>query len=277
MKRRIGSRYGVAKTGFGLRKGRVIPLIGALTIFGIGGFFATDTVAADATTPVTYSGCVLILTGALVEVTAGTPPPCFPLGVPISWNSGGPAGPAGAAGATGTTGATGANGAAGPAGPVGPAGPTGATGPAGPTGATGATGAPGPANGPAYDYNEGGGDGTEIGSSYTTVATLTLPAGNYYLSYDGSIFDAGGPTSNVQCSIFSDPNFATIDGGVVTVAPGDYETMALQGVYSSVGSLTPTTFAVECRSATPDITVGFGNFPQFDAIQVSSLTLTGGP
>lgn len=96
-----------------LSKGRIVPLIGAVTMFGIGGFFATNALIAGASpTPVTYSGCVSLLTGTPFDITTGTPPKCD-LSTPISWSSTGTPGPAGPTGPAGPKGATGATGEAG--------------------------------------------------------------------------------------------------------------------------------------------------------------------
>jgi len=91
---------------------------------------------------------------------AGTPGPA------------GPAGPTGPAGKDGTPGAPGANGT------------PGMPGPAGPTGATGATGAAGPAGGPSYATTA-----TVPCCGDTTiadVATVTLPAGTYFVQVTNS-------------------------------------------------------------------------------------------
>lgn len=89
---------------------------------GIGG------TRTEASTPVTYSGCISRFGGLLYGVTSSGTAHCYARGArSITWNERGPAGPQGPAGATG------------PAGPQGPAGPAGPEGPPGVSGAASAT------------------------------------------------------------------------------------------------------------------------------------------
>jgi hypothetical protein len=120
----------------------------------------------------------------------------------LSWNQSGP---------------TGARG------PTGSRGPTGARGPTGPKGSTGATGPTGPSN--AW-YAEG--SGASNGETAVTVASLTLPDGNY--AVDGNGWAQGqGDTGlgNVRCSLrgfidFTEDGVASV-GNVNSGAPGGQE------------------------------------------------------
>jgi hypothetical protein len=68
----------------------------------------------------------------------------------------------------------------GPAGPQGPTGATGATGPAGPTGPTGPQG-PAGANGVGHAWVGSNDSLVILDNSYPTVASVTVPAGNYLI------------------------------------------------------------------------------------------------
>jgi len=93
----------------------------------------------------------------------------------------GPVGPRGLTGAKGATGATGATGAPGASGAPGPAGASGATGPQGATGATGATGAAGPSD----LYIDSAVSVNLTAGTASDVATLSVPAGSYMLTFTG--------------------------------------------------------------------------------------------
>jgi hypothetical protein len=116
----------------------------------------------------------------------------------------------------------------------------------------------------------GGGIPIETGSptNETTVASVTLPAGSYYLSFDGTV-TAGATSTSVSCEIWS-PQAGTIDGSELSVAAGQDSTMAIQGLSTSAAG----TFTVRCEAGASEVQVGFGNFPTFDAIAVSSQSVT---
>lgn len=127
---------------------------------------------------------------------------------------------------------TGAQGPTGPRGPRGPAGTDGAA------GATGATGAAGPSD--LYvDYKNGG---TDIANgSYSDLAAVTVPAGNYLISFTGfgSGADAG---SNLVCQVaasaappgYVQPVLTTwIADGSGGVGPGSNPGISMDGVIES--------------------------------------------
>ncbi len=122
----------------------------------------------------TITACVHRTTGNVRIVDAATA--CHATETLVSWNQQGAPGPAGAAGATGATGATG---------PAGPAGATGATGPQGPDGPQGPTGPIGPAGGTGHAYVSPNVLVVPVNDTFpasTTIATMHLPAGSYWLN-----------------------------------------------------------------------------------------------
>jgi hypothetical protein len=129
----------------------------------------------------------------------------------------GPAGPKGADGAQGAKGDTGQAGAAGPAGPAGPKGDTGAMGPAGPSGAVDAW---------ASTFNDFE-NPVSIGSSETTVRSLTLPAGSYTLSASLTLAQGMGLAADsapVEC------DWASSNPAEFVVRSGDASTFTQNGV-----------------------------------------------
>ena len=115
----------------------------------------------------------------------------------------GPTGPAGPTGPTGPTGPQGLAGSIGPVGPTGPAGPAGPTGPTGPAGISGAY------------TNFGAGDLQRIaGGTTQTVASVTLPAGNYTISATA----VGNPIDDarfMQCRLVS---FGSLEANVALLS-----------------------------------------------------------
>ena len=178
-------------------------------------------------------------------------------------------------------------GAVGPRGPSGPAGPTGAQGPQGPAGLqgpkgdTGATGLPGPQGSPgpagtSQAWATAGSGITRVGTEWTTVASLALPAGKYMIAatlrvatYDTPattlatcrLVRAGQPSVDVysQASLGADPRTST-------------GSLAMQHFYDS--SL-PSTVQFDCAAyrfpALGTISVSI-DYPRLTAIKVDQLT-----
>ncbi len=182
----------------------------------------------------------------------------------------GAAGPAGTSGPAGATGATGA---------AGPQGPTGASGPQGPAGAMGAAGATGP-QGPAGPVNiyhtapNSNGTPIEITTAdvFFTAATLTLPAGNYWISSKITAANDGATDIEVVCQLA---------GGPIT---GSYSQVDLLPDNSTVGiflatlpletavTLTSTTaITLQCEAAPSPVTL-FLYYPQMTAFPVTNIT-----
>jgi len=123
---------------------------------------------------------------------------------PTAWSlvasagSAGPQGPAGAAGATGPQGVTGATGAAGATGPTGPQGAAGPQGPQGVAGPAGGTGPAGPA-GVTNIYTVSQAAGVNIDINGEAVASLSLPAGQYWVMATVNISSHNTVLTGAQC------------------------------------------------------------------------------
>jgi hypothetical protein len=183
------------------------------------------------------------------------------------------------AGATGPTGAAGAQGAQGPQGNTGA---TGAQGPIGLTGATGPQGPQGPAGigftgpqGPAgvtnvymlqaYAYKQ-------LTTSFATVASLSVPAGNYsVLAHVNISFEP--PDGQAICYL-TDSHDAEITLGLLAISSGGGENAGIANM-TLVGPLSASaadTVSLACES-TPTATTGTYVFSQLVATQVTNLNL----
>ena len=162
-----------------------------------------------------------------------------------------------------TLGAVGPAGAPGPQGLPGPSGPQGPTGPTGPQGAGGPQGPPGPSN--VFSTTTLIQGTLPPGGSQITVATLSLPAGDYFLS--ARFFLMGG-SSTVTCSIQSGQN--RIDSLVSPPLGTGFDPLplTLHGV-ANLPTLTNT--SIVCSAASQSSQVAVSGM-QFQAIQVSSIT-----
>lgn len=143
-----------------------------------------------------------------------------------------------ALGAIGPKGDKGDPGAPGPPGPPGPAGPTGATGPVGPTGPQGPPGAG------VTDVYSVTVPSVGLRILPTSVATLDVPAGDYWIVFTSTLTNTTGdilnPTDSIGCSISGIGSRNTVRLG----QDANQAVMALQGV----GSFTvPTTIDVTCQ------------------------------
>lgn len=86
----------------------------------------------------------------------------------------------------------------GPQGIQGVQGPVGAVGPAGPTGPTGATG-PAGSNGFSHAWTASG--SAQLNNSQVTVASVTVPAGNYFIFAKGSVLNADLSDQAANCEL----------------------------------------------------------------------------
>ncbi len=86
----------------------------------------------------------------------------------------------------------------GPQGIQGPQGPVGAVGPQGPTGPTGATG-PAGSNGLSHAWTASG--SAQLNNSQVTVASVTVPAGNYFIFAKGSVLNADLSDQAANCEL----------------------------------------------------------------------------
>jgi hypothetical protein len=187
----------------------------------------------------------------------GVPGPAGPQGTPGAQGADGAkgaTGPVGPAGVQGPAGAKGATGAMGPAGSGGGPGPAGSTGGRGPTGAAGPTG-PSGSNGTGYlAAGTGLVNVTSTYPTFTTVASIRLPAGDWVISTRANVFLGdgviGGTTvvgADVTCQTTSDTvdlaaPVATNQGGAVLVE--SYQTsLSLEDFFVADGS---TAFTLQC-------------------------------
>ena len=147
----------------------------------------------------------------------------------------------GSVGPKGEKGDPGAPGPPGPAGPAGPAGPIGAAGATGPVGPTGPQGPPGAGASDVYSFT-----GPSVGLRILpkSVATLDVPAGDYWITFTSTVTnttaDILNPTDSVTCAIAGVGSRNTVRLGT----EANQAVMALQGV-ASFGA--PTTIDVSCQ------------------------------
>jgi hypothetical protein len=149
----------------------------------------------------------------------------------------GPKGDKGDTGATGAAGATGATGSQGPkgdTGATGAAGATGATGSQGPKGDTGATGPQGPAGISSVQQVPFPGTPLTVPDTDTTVASLSLPAGNYLISVTGDAVAFTNATASLTCSftpgtVAYRPNGIDLDGSTKGISATGVVTLASSG------------------------------------------------
>lgn len=220
-----------------MRKPRTVVLVLASLIAGI--VLATGVTAAvtlqSSGSGTTYYAC--LSRGRLSNVGASAPR-CWHA-TQISWNSVGPQGPQGAAGATGASGATGPQGPAGTPGSPGTQGPKGDTGAAGPQGPKGNTGPQGPGAQSTSTTMV-----TAPAGGYTASPTLSLPSGDYLLTWDIGVslpnFGSCGISGESNVTDASDGLYSAFisvgtGGGSVTV------TCVRNGIGSAMLTAVPTT------------------------------------
>ena len=170
--------------------------------------------------------------------------------------------------------AVGATGAQGPAGPVGPIGPVGAQGPAGPVGPVGP-------RGPSDVYQKIAVSGS-WGLGSTTLATLSLPAGNYTVFGKSSFSliqpsSGGNSVKGLDCTLDGpqgsiDLSSATLQYTVTTSIPTERITLPVTGMISLAA---PSDVSLRCTATdlSPlSFQVQFDNV-KLQAIRVETLTL----
>jgi hypothetical protein len=167
-----------------------------------------------------------------LDATAKLPASVLPAGVP------GPAGPRGPAGDLGPKGDPGPPGPQGEQGPKGDAGPKGDSGPAGAQGAPGAKGDPGPAGpsgaGPGYVAFQASGAIQLSDTTWSDLASLTLPTGNYLLIATVTVNNSSLAPVRVAVGASGSngliPEHATVPGqGYATVTDVMYASSSLSG------------------------------------------------
>jgi hypothetical protein len=180
----------------------------------------------------TYYGCYLKGLGSLRVIDNSTQHCLAGFETPVTWTKNG----TGAPGPQGPIGPIGPVGPMGPGGPPGLAGSQGAAGPQGPAGLPGAEGPQGPAGppaGPPVVYMNRASRFTALTPfPGVTVATLTLPVGQYILWSKFRYQAATGATNGAGACVFQSPN-GTIGGtdasgsGVVIADPNNNQIDAM--------------------------------------------------
>ena len=168
------------------------------TLVVVSGYLAIS-VTVQAATTTSYIVCVNKSTGAMRQVASRTA--CKTFENRIALGAVGPTGPQGPAGSTGSRGSTGATGPQGDTGPIGPRGS------AGPTGAPGAMGPAGPSD--AFLSSIRFQTQKVIGTSYTLVHQVTLPAGKKILHLVIDV--AQTADEKVQCQLITPTSSVLID------------------------------------------------------------------
>jgi hypothetical protein len=174
-----------------------------------------------------------------LRVIEGEPETCQESETPLDWNQMGPQGPPGDAGAQGEQGPQGEPGPEGPQGPQGPQGPAGPQGPQGPAGIVSA-------------YFAGSRAHVTIPTAYTTLLSLDLPAGAWYLEGKISVGNWSGQRVPVLCSIWGGFYKTTVSIAAPTSFPGpggDAVTVPVSGV---IRLSAPSRVEIQCVSNTGD-------------------------
>lgn len=149
--------------------------------------------------------------------------------------------------------------------PRGARGFTGSPGPPGPAGSPGPAGPPGPSNG--FVFSKAGAVG--VGSSSATIASLSLPAGNYLVSAKAVLLSAGPKGTTVTCKLVAG---AATDQASTRLGDGTdvNQTQALiaPAALSAAGSATLSCSTSGGTAEASQIAVA--------AVQVATLTATKG-
>jgi hypothetical protein len=177
---------------------------------------------------------------------------------PLDWNQQGPAGPQGDPGAQGVQGESG------PPGDTGPQGPQGDPGPQGPGGVVNA-------------YLTGVRTHVNIPIVSTTVLTLDLPEGAWYLEGHVTVGNFSGQSIPVLCSIWGDGYKTTVSVASLNSYPGGGHVVTLP-VNGIVRLSAPATVEIQCVSNTgnPAVTA-FAEGRHLTALSVASVTIEHDP
>ena len=200
-------------------------------------------IASAGARSVTYYACVNARTGVIKVVSKSAR--CRAGQHKISWNNVGPQGPAGPQGAQGSQG------------PTGPTGPQGAQGPQGQHGPPGAV----------KGYLDNGTSNVAISSTGTTVATVSLPSGDFliYARVVG-INTSTSAANTIDCRLFQ--GTTTLDESLSSFpAPTNgFGNVTLVSDTTTGGAITVQCYGTAITVSRPVIT----------AIPVAALTVTSG-
>ena len=110
-----------------------------------------------------------------------------------------------------------------------------------------------------------------LNSTYTTVLSLSVPAGSYQVMYSGDMDNLGGSTDYVTCHLQS-PAGAGSPAESITLPPGVTSMIVLQGLTTtSSGGI----ISALCADAVGTAEAGFGGYPVLTAVQVTGISGTG--
>jgi hypothetical protein len=128
----------------------------------------------------------------------------------------------------------------------------------------------GPSGGPGYTEQDSN-DFTLNNYSYANVASLTLPAGDYALSFTGDAANFSASSDNVECYVLS--SNTAIAFAATTVEPHEDLSLATEVMVSTSGG---GTYTVGCFDSNNlgDTFVGYSTNPTFNAIELSSANGT---
>ena len=212
----------------------------------------------------TFYGC-LTSTGTLKQVSTATVPTCGNNETRVTWSQIGPQGPQGAQGPQGSIGPQGLQGLAGPQGPTGPQGPAGTAGPSNTVLCSGICGAIG-------------------AQSWGTIASLTLPAGDYVLYADVLLLNNAGyfleeNRRQVSCQ-FALPASVTPTRMTILDAGGTTFNIGSMALHGPVHLPSPATVSLQCSAGWPGANTSQAHIgavvaqATFTALTVSTAALT---
>jgi len=180
-------------------------------------------------------GCYITGHGQLRVIDTGQGGNCSPNETALDWNH------------TGLKGDTG------------PQGPTGVTGATGPQGLKGDTGPRGPSD--SWDRSAGS---TDLNITQTSIVSVDLPAGNFFVTARVNLVQDGQPSSNgVDCQL----NGGGHDESLTVVDADDRTNVSLE---MDASSSTPFTVTLSCSESVGS-NDAIAEFPRMIATQVGTL------
>ena len=182
-------------------------------------------------------------------------------------------GVAGPKGATGAQGPTGPQGVAGSPGAQGAPGQQGVPGPQGVPGAPGSDGAPGTtgARGPSDAYIASDATANFSDGVFTDVATVTVPAGSYVVSFNAYLNSASAALV-ARCRVFPANASWTVQPQTLVSLPNDSTVNASAGGSGAITTAgASTALTLQCAVVSPAATTAAINTATLTAIQVGTL------
>jgi hypothetical protein len=131
----------------------------------------------------------------------------------------------------------------------------------------------GPSGGPAF-ANANGSEVHLSDTSYSAVDTLTVPAGDYFVTFDAEIDNIGAQVDDATCYLLApDGSVTPYVGAAVPAETGSSDgisTISPQGLIDTAGG----TITAECKDTTDTAYANLLGYPNLVAIQVSSVSGT---